>query len=404
MIKQCGRNFVPVFILIIICSFARGQQVIAEKNRFRVISNDLEATLRKDIANDTVGESISIAVVYKNQIIWSKAFGYADPKGKTNADTSTIYRIASLTKPFTAMAMMQLVEKGILKLDDPVEKYLPEIKKLKGYNEANKITFFQLATHTAGLEREPELANARTGAFEDWEEKVVQCIPATSIKTTPGEKFNYSNIGYAILGLSLERAARESYTTLISENIFVPLQMNNSFFIVPASKKENLAKGLTVDSGKVRQLFPSSAHGYSIPAGGIYSTANDLSKFIMANMGFDSLCTGESRSLMQKGVKPPLSFLKTTGIKILMLFLSGGNKKILRTALHSKYGIGLSVYKFKGITIIEHSGKVPGYSSQFSFDSKSQYGVVLLRSCDSGKTQLQTFSFDVLSKLRSLDN
>ena len=298
MLKHGSRIVFLTVGLAFICIFVKAQQITSPENSFTSFINGLETKLQKDIADDSIGGSISVAIIHKNQIIWSKAFGYADRENKIYADTSTIYRIASLTKPFTATLMMQLVDKGVLKLDDPVEIYLPEIKKLKGYSEDRKITFFQLGTHTAGLEREPELEDSREGAFENWQNNVLECIPATAIKTTPGKNYKYSNIGYAILGLALERAAKEPYTKLITENIFMPLQMENSTFIITPSRKTNLAKGLTMDSGKVKQLMPLSTHGYGVPAGGIYSTANDLTKFLMANMGFYSLCTDDSRALM----------------------------------------------------------------------------------------------------------
>jgi hypothetical protein len=98
---------------------------------------------------------------------------------------------------------------------------------------------------------------------------------------------------------------------------------------------------------------------------------------------------------MQTGVKPPLSFLKMTGIKVLAAFLFGENKRIVRTVLHSKYGIGLSVYEYKHTKIVEHSGLVSGYSSQFSFDAGSQYGVILFRNSRSGKTNLHAYSFEI---------
>ena len=398
-----NKKIIFLLPLILICICATGQLTQSGKSGFNSIVSELEAELQKDITDDTLAGSISIAIVHKNQIIWSKAFGYADKDNKTPADTSTIYRIASLTKSFTAMAMMQLVEKGVLKLSDPVESYLPEIKNLKGYHEANKITFFQLATHTSGLEREPHLENASKGTIQTWESKVLECIPTTSVKTTPGKKYNYSNIGYAILGLALERAAKKPYMTLITDNIFAPLQMDNSFFIVPSDKMGKLAKGLVINSsGRLTLESSSSAYGYGLPAGGIYSTPDDLLKFVMANMGFPPLCNVDNRELMQKGVKPPLPFLKMSGIRVLSIFLFGEPKKIVRIALHSKYGIGLSVCRYKDMYIIEHSGLVPGYSSKFSFDKKSQYGVAVLRNYTSGKTNLDLLSIDLLSKLKSL--
>lgn len=405
MLKAHNKQIILLLLFGSICFCTNGQQIKSPKNSFNSIVSEIEGKLKKDIADDTLGGSISIAIVHKDQILWSKAFGYADKENKVLADSSTIYRIASLTKSFTAMLMMQLAEHGLLALDDPVELYLPEIKKIKGYSKKNKITFFQLATHTAGLEREPELQNAGTGNIQNWETKVLECIPATSIKTTPGKKYNYSNIGYSILGLALERVAKKPYITLINENIFEPLEMDHSFFIVPSNAMDKLAKGLVINSsGKLQEEATPSAHGYGIPAGGIYSTTGDLSKFLMANMGFYSLCTADSRAVLQTGVKPPLTFFKRIGVGALSVFLGGKNKEIVRVALHSKYGMGLSVYKYKGTTIIEHAGLVPGYSSQFAFDKNSQYAVVLLRNYPQGKTDLHLFSLELLSKLKKLDN
>ena len=404
MLKLCNWRLLLVFIFEFIFSFVNGQQTGSAKANLNSIVSEIETKLQKDIADDTLGGSISISIVHKDQILWSKAFGYADKENKTLADTSTIYRIASLTKSFTATVMMQLVEQGMIKLDDPIELYLPEIKNLKGYREKNKITFFQLATHTAGLEREPQLETASTSNINDWESKVLECIPATSIKTTPGKKYNYSNIGYAILGLALERVTKKPYIPLITENIFTPLQMKQSFFIVSPNEMDELAKGLVVNSsGKLQEEASAFAHGYGIPAGGIYSTSGDLSKFLMANMGFYSLCKADSRAVMQTGVKPPLTFFQRVGLGALSVFLGRKNKEILRVALHSRYGMGLSVYKYKGTTIIEHAGLVNGYSSQFSFDKNSQYAVVLLRNYPKGKTNLQLFSIELLSKLKKLD-
>lgn len=398
------RKSIFTLILVLVCIYLKAQLNETNKSILNSIENELEAKLKKDLAGDTLDGSISIGIVHKDQIIWSKAFGYSNKENKTTADTFTIYRIASLTKPFTAVAMMQLVEKGVLKLDDPVEIYLPEIKNLNGYSETHKITFFQLATHTSGLEREPSLKDTLKYKPPDWESSVLHCIPATLVKTTPGKRYNYSNIGYAILGLALERAAKKPYTALVTENIFGTLQMGNSYFIVPSARMEKLARGLVINAdGKVKQIASPSAHDYKLPAGGIYSTANDILKFLMANMGFYNLCNENNRALMQTGVMPPLPYFKMVGIKVLSIFLFGESKKIVRIALHSKYGMGFSVCHYKGMKIVEHSGLLNGYSSQFSFDKKSQYGVVLLRNYSSGKTALQLLSFELLSKLRRLN-
>src|SRR5688572_9738629 len=128
-------KYIIAFILIITffgCtpSFNTNQDVAKQDS----IVSVLEEQLQKDLLADSIEGSMSVAIVKDNKIIYSRAFGYSDRKTKALADTSTIYRTGSITKSFTAFLMMQLVEEGIIKLNDPVEMYLPEVKNLIGYS------------------------------------------------------------------------------------------------------------------------------------------------------------------------------------------------------------------------------------------------------------------------------
>jgi CubicO group peptidase (beta-lactamase class C family) len=141
-----------IVLLVIISSVAISQPAPQKSLSFDSVVSDFENTIRQNVAH---GGSFSVAVASQNQIVWAKAFGYSDQQTKEPADSSTIFRIGSITKAFTAFVMMKLAEEGVIKLIDPVELYLPEIKDVKGYSNANKINFLQLATHTSGLERDP---------------------------------------------------------------------------------------------------------------------------------------------------------------------------------------------------------------------------------------------------------
>lgn len=186
-----------------------------------------------DIKKDDVHGSISAAIIKNGKVVWAAAFGYTSRNKDVPADTNTIYRIGSITKTFTAVIFMQLVEERKVKLDDPVEKYLPEIKSLKGYSDKTIITLRQLASHTSGLEREPDMPGASLGPVDQWETKLLSCIPYTSFNTSPGTSFHYSNVGYALLGLALERASGVPYIQMVQQRIFIPLHMDNTFFLCP---------------------------------------------------------------------------------------------------------------------------------------------------------------------------
>ena len=346
------------------------------------IMADFEYSIQKAINGDSAGAGMSIAVVHKDRIVWSKAFGYADKENHLPADTSTIYRIGSISKSFTSFLMMQLVEKGLLKLTDPIELFLPEVKNLKGYNDSSKITFLQLATHSSGLQREPGLAGLDEGPITDWEKKVLAAIPNTSFESKPGTKFSYSNIGYAILGLALSRAAGKPFITLIEENIFIPLQMNNSYFVVPPEKFTKLATGRLNNRFKTIDFeTPKREHsgrGYKVPNGGIYSTPNDLSKFIMAELGYSRLLNANDLETIQTGkVK------------------EGGEVK---------YGLGLSIYSYDNKILIHHGGSVAGYTAEMAFEKNSKYGIVIMCNYNTVTAILPFRAQALLDQLNALGN
>lgn len=145
---------------------ATGQK--AKHTSFQAAIARFEAQLAQDVAEDSVG-SISAGVLVGNDVVWSKGFGWANIEQQIPADEATIYRTGSISKSFTAVLMMQMIEKGVFKLDDPVENYFPTIKELRDKPEnASPITFLHLASHTAGIIREPKLKGVASGPINQW--------------------------------------------------------------------------------------------------------------------------------------------------------------------------------------------------------------------------------------------
>ncbi len=350
-------------------------------NSLQSIINEFEKQLKKDVRDDNINGSISATIIKNNEIIWSKAFGISNNDSNTTADTNTIYRTGSISKCFTAFLMMQLVQEEIIELQDPIEDYLPEIKNLNGYSESTKITFVQLASHISGLQREPELNNAAIGLIEHWEKKIIQSIPKTSFKSRPGERYSYSNIGFGILGLALSRAANKDFKVLIEEKIFKPLNMSNSYFIVPDEKLNNLSKGMGGGPlGKINLEKPEIEHvgrGYKVPNGGIYSTPNDLGKFMLANMGYLNILNQENLALMQSPKTPQDN--------------------------EWNYGLGFSLYQDSTFSTVGHGGSVSGYTASFLFEKEYHYGVILMRNYNWGITDLNLRSNILLRKLIELE-
>lgn len=343
-----------------------------------------EALLAEGVAADSVG-AISAGVVVGNQLIWAKGFGMADRELGIAANSETIYRTGSISKSFTAVVLVQLAEQGVLDLADPVEKYLPVIEYLTDKPEGTEpITLRQLASHTAGLIREPRLPRAAAGPIEAWEDKIIASIPFTAFQSPPGERYSYSNIGFGTLGLTISRAAERPFIELVNDLIFDPLGMASSTFIITPGLEGRLSTGYQVRrDGTIDTAFPALEHagrGYKVPNGGIYSTVGDLARFI-------SGMTGTSRT-------PVLSEAGREEMQIFQTPVS------IRSADSTGYGLGFSLrVTEEGLRMVSHGGSVAGYNAHMVFDPVSTIGVVLLRNYNGGSVNLGRVASDLLVKL-----
>jgi CubicO group peptidase (beta-lactamase class C family) len=335
----------------------------------RVIDS-FDKQLEEEHLRDTVG-SLSAIVFIGNKIAWSRTFGKADSEKGIAADANTVYRIGSISKTFTAYLMMLLVQDGTIGLDEPVTKYLPELKQLKRKegSDTSEITFRELASHTGGLAREPGLWNAAAGPIGEWEAKVLNSIPTTDITFSPGTKFSYSNIGYGILGLALSRAAHEPFMQMVENRIFQPLHMTSSFYIISAGYENRVAVGYHRNSlsgkpdGEVAKA-EYAGRGYKVPNGGIYTTTGDLARFVMAQYSDSDRLAKKYREMMQT----------------------------MQTPGEGKYGYGFGlnvIYPENGFKIAGHDGAVAGYTAFMMFSPGSKVGAIVMRNCDYGVERIE---------------
>ncbi len=373
------KNTIAALLLIALVSCDVSSTQESNRNDVPSLITEFENQLKKDIDDDDIGGSISYAVIKGDKILGANAVGPASIDSNVSADTPTIYRTGSISKSFTAFLMMQAVQDGIIQLDDPVENYFPEIRNLDGYSDSRKITFQQLASHTSGLVREPDMENAASGPIEEWENKILASIPNTRFQSELGERYSYSNIGFGILGLAVSRAANVPFMEMVEERIFEPLNMTNSFFVVPDDRMKDLSKGLAGGpTGEINSERPALEHdgrGYKVPNGGIYSTPLDLAKFMMCNMGYMDLLSEDNLTQMQT-IQTPEG--------------------------RQTYGLGFSLYQDDGISTVGHGGSVAGYTAYFIFDKESQYGVILMRNFNFGNTNLNLRSISLIRKLKKL--
>ena len=337
-----------------------------------------------DFAKSPIG-SVTVGVVSANELIWSKSYGNADMENQTPADRDTVYRIGSITKMFTALMLEQLAEAGKLHLSDPAEKYFPEVKTIQGrYPDAPPITLVQLSTHTAGLSREPDdLATYLKGPVSDWEKVLIAALPHTHYEFEPGTRWFYSNVGFAILGATLARAAGQPYAEYVPKHIFEPLGMTHTALEPNPKMLPHLSKGYQMQGAEVDAKTAQSEHegrGYKVPNGAIYTTVGDLGRFA-------SFLLGEG----------PESVLKKANLERTL----AQSPVQADFELSSGYGLGFEVSRRDKYISFGHDGAVAGYQAALYMNRKAGLAVIVLANVlgrQLNTTALAERSLDILSK------
>jgi CubicO group peptidase (beta-lactamase class C family) len=167
----------------------------------------------------------SVLIAYKSKVLWSKGYGFADFELDVPIQPQTKLRIASITKTITAVAIMQLIEKELLRLDDPLSKFIPD------YPNGEKITVKHLLTHSSGIRNfELDMDFYEIEHASSFSEKLIDLFKYEPLQFAPGTVFSYSVSGYFLLGYMIERVTGLSYTEYLKLNIFEPLHMENSGF------------------------------------------------------------------------------------------------------------------------------------------------------------------------------
>lgn len=276
--------------MIIFTLTAEGQSVPNGTDDFarayREFKKNYEAEMRQQ---SIVGSSFYF--MQDNQVIAKDFYGLADIEGNRKIDEDTIYHWASITKTLTGIAIMQLRDRGLLKLDDPVIKYLPELKAVHNpYGDMNEITIRHLMTHSAGF-RNPTWT--WRDDEKDWQpfepprwEQLVAMMPYTEVLFKPGSRFSYSNPGVIYLGRIIELLTHDDYEVYLDKNIFKPLEMYRSYFdATPYHLLKNRAHSYYVRQGKRTPARFDADTGITVSNGGLNAPLPDMAKYLNFLLG-----------------------------------------------------------------------------------------------------------------------
>ena len=330
-----------VFLLIFgfLSSTARSQDRSAKIDE---LGKRLSSIIATQIEEKSI-PAFSIALVVDQKIVFEKGFGTAKPEAATKTDRAasehTVYRVGSVSKLFTDLALMQLVDQGKVDLDEDVRKYVPEFNPKNPFGK--KITLRQLMSHRSGLVRESPVGHY----FDPDEPSVkatVESLNNTTLVYEPESKTKYSNAGITVVGRVLENVTGKPFETVIKESILDPTGMSESSFNFDDRVKSKLAVGqMWTYDGRTFDA-PNFKLGIA-PAGNLYSSVHDLSKFMKAifngGAGEDARIISEKR--FSEMVEPQFSKQKNT------------------------FGIGFALSDFEGNLAIGHGGAVYGYSTQW---------------------------------------
>lgn len=302
--------------------------------------------------------SIAYGIVIDNKLIYSNAVGYANLEKKIAADNKSRFRIASMTKSFTAMAILRLRDEGKLQLSDAAAKYIPEMKSLKyPIKDAEPISIFNLLTMSAGFpEDNPWGDRQLSDTDQDLTDLVNQGI---SFSSNPGSQFEYSNLGYALLGRIVSNVSGQHYQDYVIEKILRPLGMNDCEFEYEKIPAEKLALGYRWEDNQWKPEALLKDGSYA-SMGGMICTIDDFAKYMsFLLISWPSANGNEIGPVKRNSAREMQQPWKFRGLAPNYKTHSG--ELCPRT---SSYGFGLGWRQdCHGLISISHGGGLPGFGS-----------------------------------------
>ena len=304
---------------------------------------------------------ITVGIVKDQQMIWSKGYGTVDIKKNLPTSPSTIFSICSISKLFTSIAIMQLYEKGKLRLDDSLQMHLPNYNLKQAHNLSGPITIRGLLTHSSGLPRESDYPYWTGPEYPfPTQQQVSEKLGSQQTLYPSATYFQYSNLGMTLLGEIVEKVSGKTYDAYVEENILKPLRLADTHPYLPAAQWGNkMAIGYSaIKRDRTRDpiaLFDAkgikAAAGYS-------SNVDDLARF--ASWQLRLLTTGKTE------------ILKASTLREMQ------RVHWIDPDWKTSWGLGFSVSQSDGKTIVGHGGSCPGYRTTLSIDPKEKLAFVVM--------------------------
>jgi CubicO group peptidase (beta-lactamase class C family)/D-alanyl-D-alanine dipeptidase len=338
------------------CNRTMAQSATAVRKDYTDVVEKLRPFIQQQMAGKEL-PALSIALIDDQQIVWTEGFGMADPKTKAPATADTVYRIGSVSKLFTDIAIMQLVERGELNLDAAVTDYLPDFHPRNPFG--TPITLRQLMSHRSGLLREPPVGNY----FETSQPTLaatVHSLNDTQLVFAPNTHTKYSNAAIAVVGYLLESRNHKPFAKYLKSSVLDPMGLRHSSFEPEPAIVANLAKGEMWTYDGLTFEAPTFQLGMA-PAGSMYSTVNDLGRFVSV--------------LLAQGKTEDKTVLKPATLEQMWSpqFPNPGGRV---------FGLGFIVRSLDGHRLVGHGGAIYGFATTLDLLPEDKVGVVVVATKD----------------------
>ena len=313
------------------------------------LEQKVDAYLKSSYPSD--GPGVSFLIAKDGKPIYQKAFGMANMELKIPMNKNNVFEIGSITKQFTAVAILMLEEQGKLKVEDEITKYIPDYP-----TNGKIITLHQLLNHTSGIKSYTSMMNFLSITRKDMSPKeLIDVFKNESMDFDPGEQFLYNNSGYILLGYIIEVVSGQTYADFIENNIFNKLGMNASYY------------------GSKKKLISQRASGYSKFENG-YANADYLSLTLPYAAGSIMSTTGDLL-IWQNALNNHVLISKASYEKAI-------HGSTLNSGEHINYGYGLSDVAINGSKSIQHGGGIFGYTTMGIYFPEEKIFVSGLTNCD----------------------
>ena len=336
---------------------------------FGITNKDIDDDITKLLEKAKI-PSISTGIIKNNKIVWCNGYGKYNRLLNLVPTKDTVYMAGSVSKPFTATAILQLYEDGLFELDDDVSNYLPFVLRNPKYPDI-PITFEMLLSHQSSLSMTSFKDLIPFGIVYLFFSKNFpypalewHLIPGGILyrgdiwtKNKPGESFNYSNMGYLILEYLIERISGESFDKYCRDNIFTPLEMNNSSFDFRDIKRMQRAVPYLL-----RRDYCIRIPFYNVPksgAGGLITSVEDLSHFLIAHMN--------------NGTYKNVKILNNSSVELMHTIYTDNSTS---SGFRFSYGLGWMFYEINGTYFQGHDGDTPGFTARKVFNEENKTGII----------------------------